>query len=174
MSHTPGIIGSTSGNGGSSSTVIDRTGTMAITDRDRRDLFTKLEATLGEDTADTLMQLLPNEPADQLVTRTDMHALGTGLRGEMAELRAELRGEMAELRAELRGEMAELRGEMTELRSELRGEMTDLRADVQVEISRLDSRITEFVVDIKAHTSRAILGGVVVNVATVLAAVGLT
>lgn len=167
MSHTPGIIGSTSGNGGSSSTVTDRTGTMAITDRDRRDLFTKLEATLGEDTADTLMQLLPNEPADQLVTRTDMHAFGTELRGEMAELRAELRGEMTELRNELRGEM-------TELRAELRGEMAELRADVQVEISRLDSRITEFVVDIKAHTSRAILGGVVVNVATVLAAVGLT
>ena len=128
---------------------------MAITNRDRRELFDRLEATLGEHTAETLMQLLPNEPADQLVTRTDMHAFG-------AELRAELRGEMAELRAELRGEMAELRGEMAEL-----------RADVQVEISRLHSRISEFTVDIKTHTSRAILGGVVVNVATVLTAVGL-
>ena len=125
---------------------------MATTDRARRDLFTRLEATLGEDPAETLMQLLPNEPADQLVTRTDMHAFG----------------------AELRGEMAELRGEMAELRGELRAEMAELRADVQVEISRLDSRITEFTVDIKTHTSRAILGGVVVNVMTVLAAVGLT
>jgi hypothetical protein len=122
---------------------------MAITDRERRDLFTRLEATLGPTSADTIMQLLPNEPADQLVTRTDMHAFGSQL-------------------------ASELRGDMAELRAELRGEMTELRADVQVEIGRLDARITEFATDIKAHTSRAILGGVVVNVATVLAAVGLT
>lgn len=55
------------------------------------------------------MELLPNEPADQLVTRTDMHAFGGELRGEMAELRAELRSDMAELRTELRGEMLDLR-----------------------------------------------------------------
>ena len=54
------------------------------------------------------MELLPTSPASQLVTRTDMHAFGTEIRGEMAELR----GEMAELRAELRGDMAELRGEI--------------------------------------------------------------
>ena len=47
------------------------------------------------------MELLPNQPADQLVTRTDMHAFGSELRGEMAELRGELRGEMTELRAEM-------------------------------------------------------------------------
>ena len=53
------------------------------------------------------MELLPHQPADQLVTRTDMHAFGDALR-------TELRGEMAELRAELRGEMTELRAEITE------------------------------------------------------------
>ena len=52
------------------------------------------------------MELLPNQPADQLVTRTDMHAFGTGLRGEMAELRAELRGEMAELRGDINTRLA--------------------------------------------------------------------
>ena len=55
------------------------------------------------------MELLPNEPADQLVTRTDMHAFGGELLGEMAELRAELRSDMAELRTELRGGMLDLR-----------------------------------------------------------------
>ena len=100
---------------------------MAITERDRRDLFNTLENALGSGPADKLMELLPNEPADQLVTRTDMHAFGGELRGEMAELRgemAELRGEMAELRAELRSDMAELR-------TELRGEMLDLRVHLQ-------------------------------------------
>ena len=93
---------------------------MAITERDRRDLFNTLENALGSEPADKLMELLPNEPADQLVTRTDMHAFGGELRGEMAELR----GEMAELRAELRSDMAELR-------TELRGEMLDLRVHLQ-------------------------------------------
>ena len=82
---------------------------MAITERDRRDLFNTLENALGSEPADKLMELLPNEPADQLVTRTDMYAFGGELRGEMAELRAELRSDMAELRTELRGEMLDLR-----------------------------------------------------------------
>jgi hypothetical protein len=43
---------------------------MAISERDRRDIYTGLEQTLGENIANTIMQLLPNQPADQLVTRT--------------------------------------------------------------------------------------------------------
>lgn len=41
------------------------------------------------------MELLPNQPADQLVTRTDMHAFGVELRGEMAELRADMTMKLA-------------------------------------------------------------------------------
>ena len=43
------------------------------------------------------MELLPTQPADELVTRADMHVSSAELRAEMAELRAE----MAELRAEM-------------------------------------------------------------------------
>ena len=71
--------------------------------------FELCQNALGSEPADKLMELLPNEPADQLVTRTDMHWFGGELRGEMAELRAELRSDMAELRTELRGEMLDLR-----------------------------------------------------------------
>jgi len=74
---------------------------MAITEQDRRDLFNGLEEAIGTEPANKLMELLPHQPADQLVTRTDMHAFGTELRGEMAELRSELRGEMTELRADI-------------------------------------------------------------------------
>ena len=63
---------------------------MATSDRERRDLFNGFESTHGQEFANTIMELLPNQPADQLVTRTDMHAFGTELRGEMAELRAEM------------------------------------------------------------------------------------
>ena len=79
--------------------------TMAISERERRDIYTGLEQTLGEHVANNIMQLLPHQPSNQLVTRTDMHAFGSELRGEMAELR----GEMAELRGEFKSEMARLR-----------------------------------------------------------------
>ena len=73
---------------------------MAISERERRDIYTGLEETLGEHVANNLMQLLPHQPTDQLVTRTDMHAFGSELRGEMAELRGEFKSEMARLRVD--------------------------------------------------------------------------
>lgn len=108
---------------------------MTISESDRRDLFNNLEVTLGGSAADTLMQLLPYQPADQLVTRVDMHAQTALLHGEMAELRADLTSEMAELRSEVRGDMAQLRtdltGDMAQLRSDVVGEVADLKVWVQ-------------------------------------------
>ncbi|NND04133.1 MAG: hypothetical protein HKN91_15235 [Acidimicrobiia bacterium] len=74
--------------------------TMAITERERRDIFNGFEATHGEEFANTIMELLPNQPADQLVTRTDMHAFGTELRGEMTELRADMIARFATAKVE--------------------------------------------------------------------------
>ena len=82
---------------------------MAVTEQDRRNIFNGLEATIGAEQANKLMELLPNTSANELVTRDDMHSFGTGLRGEIKGEMAELRGEMAELR----GEMAELRGDIS-------------------------------------------------------------
>ena len=97
---------------------------MSITERDRRDIYNGLEDSLGSDVANNLMQLLPHEPAGQLVTRTDMQANTIMLQAEMAELRAEMRSEMAELRAEMRSEMAELR-------ADLKGDMDRLHGTMQ-------------------------------------------
>ncbi len=81
---------------------------MAITERDRRNLFNHLEQALGSEPAENLMELLPSQPADELVTRADMHTFGSGLA-------AELRGEMADLRGELRSEMAQLRVDLNRM-----------------------------------------------------------
>ena len=125
---------------------ITRTGTMTISESDRRDLFNNLEVTLGGSAADTLMQLLPYQPADQLVTRVDMHAQTALLHGEMAELRADLTSEMAELRSDLTGEMAQLRtdvlGDMTQLRSDVLGDMAELRSDVVGHMADLRADLT--------------------------------
>ena len=64
---------------------------MPISERERRDIYTGLEQTLGEKVANNLMQLLPHQPTDQLVTRTDMHAFGSELRGEFKSEMANLR-----------------------------------------------------------------------------------
>ena len=93
---------------------------MAVSERDRRDAYTALEQAHGEKAANTIMQLLPNQPADQLVTRTDMHAFGSELRGEMAELRGEVRGDIARLDAKI-----------VALGGDLRTEMANLRVDTQ-------------------------------------------
>ena len=95
---------------------------MAISEAHRRDIFNGLEEAIGTEPANHLMELLPTQPADELVTRTDMHAFGTQLRGEMAELRAELKSDMTELRADM---------------TALRGDMNDRFATAKVETQRL-------------------------------------
>ncbi len=89
---------------------------MSISEGQRRLVHARLEESIGGDAADLLMQMLPYQSHDELVTRSD-HAATTTM----------LRGEMAELRAELRGEMVELRGEMAELRADVRSEVAGLQ-----------------------------------------------
>ena len=72
---------------------------MAITEQNRRDIFNGLEGAIGTEQANHLMELLPTSPTSQLVTRTDMHAFGTELRGEMAELRGEINTKLANAHA---------------------------------------------------------------------------
>ncbi len=143
---------------------------MATTDKNRRDLFNHLEEALGTDPAHTLMELLPLEPSNELVTRSDMHAFGTEVSSEMAELRAELRGEMSELRAELRGEMselrAELRGEMSDLRAGIRGDMAELRGEFRALEGRFDSKFAE----LQVNTQRLFAGAIAANVIAVVTA----
>ena len=105
---------------------------MSVTEQQRRMLYERLSDAIGDEAATVLTDLLPFQPFQELVTRQDLAATTTMLRGEMAELRAELKGEMAELRgemAELRGEMAELRGEMAELRGEFIGFKGEMKGE---------------------------------------------
>ena len=175
---------------------ITRTGTMTISESDRRDLFNNLEVTLGGSAADTLMQLLPYQPADQLVTRVDMHAQTALLHGEMAELRADLTSEMAELRSDLTGEMAQLRtdvlgdmaelrsdvvghmadlradltGDMAQLRSEVRGDMAQLRTDLTGDMAQLRSDVVGEVADLKVWVQRWVSGAAAVNLVALITA----
>ena len=109
---------------------------MSATHADRHAVYESLEPLVGEVVANTIMDLLPSRPESELVTRTDMLATATLLRGEMSELRSELRGEMADLRSELSGEMTELRGELAELRGEMIGEFGLVRSEMSTRFER--------------------------------------
>ena len=52
---------------------------------------------VGEDAANTIMELLPSQPHNELMTRQDAAATTAMLRGEMAELRADVSAQIAAL-----------------------------------------------------------------------------
>lgn len=92
---------------------------MSVTEFERHQIFQWYEEAMGSERAAIMMNLVPPVGWGEVATRTDLAALGNGLRGEMAVLRSELRGEMAALSSELRGEMTGLRGEMKAANAEL-------------------------------------------------------
>jgi len=131
---------------------------MAITEKQRRDLFTQLEVTLGTEPATTFMELVPTQPADTLVTRDDMHVFGVALR-------AELKSDMASLETRVIERMTmletRLNDKMTTLETSLNDKMTGLEIDLTKRMSSLESRLTTM-------TMRAIVASTVVNVGAVI------
>ncbi len=136
---------------------------MSINEQQRRLVYDGLESAFGDEFANSLMELLPYQPAASLVTREDLHANTAVTRGEMAELRSDLKGEMAELRAELKGEMAELR-------AELKGEMAELRGEFRALEARVESKIEAGVAQIQVSTQRMFMAALATNTIAVIAA----
>ena len=91
-----------------------------VSERQRLDLYGRLEETLGPEHAEVLMEYLPpvgwNDVArrhDIDLVRAEAQTLGTELRTEVQTLGAELRGEMAEVRVELRDLRVEVHEQMS-------------------------------------------------------------
>ncbi len=99
---------------------------MSVTEFERHQIFQWYEEAMGSERAAIMMNLVPPVGWGEVATRTDLAALGTGVRGEMAVLRSEMRGEMAELRGEMAVLRSEMRGEMAELRGEMKAGNADL------------------------------------------------
>ncbi len=89
-----------------------------VTDVRRRRLFDALVRELGEDSAETLMELLPPMDWSELARRAEMAAMDGRLTAELGGLRGEMGG--------LRGEMAELRGEVRALGARLDAQFAKL------------------------------------------------
>lgn len=103
---------------------------MAVDERARHQLHTRLDEVLGPEVTGTLMQYLPPVGWADVATTQDMtlaiDGLGHRLDADIANLRTELRTGLSGVRAE----MADLRTEMAHLRTETRAGAADLRVDM--------------------------------------------
>lgn len=112
---------------------------MSASDRDRLNLYQKLDEFLGTEEANTLMEHLPPVPWNEVATKSDVAASEFALRSDIEAMGKELRTEMAamgqELRAEMKAANSELRADMSMMRTELRAEMAVGFADIRTEMT---------------------------------------
>jgi hypothetical protein len=69
------------------------TGASLVTDAQRRHLYEGLTQAVGDERADTMMELLPPVSWSDVARRGDI----AELRGEVAQLRGEMKGQFAKL-----------------------------------------------------------------------------
>jgi hypothetical protein len=73
---------------------------VSITEYERHQVFQWCEQAMGPERAAIMMRLLPPVGWHDIATRTDLHALESGLRGEMHVLGSDLRAELRALNSE--------------------------------------------------------------------------
>lgn len=108
---------------------------MAVDERARHQLHTRLAEVLGPEVTGTLMEYLPPVGWADVATKQDLvtglDALGHRLDADIADLRTELRVGLAGVRTE----MADLRTEMAHLRTETRAGLADLGSELRSEMA---------------------------------------
>ena len=90
---------------------------MAITEKDRHELYRRLEEILGPDEANTLMEHLPPVGWADVATKDDLHQLESRLDTKIDNLDTRLSSRIDTLESDLHTEIADLK---TELHSTLR------------------------------------------------------
>lgn len=130
--------------------------TLTITERQRRNLFIRLEEVIGGDRADNLMQLLPRVPNDDQVTRADIIALAQTLDGRFLDHQAETKADFAQFRTEMCDEFRdfearsrdqaetfriEMRNEIGSFRNEIRGEFGSFKDEMRGEFGSFRDEI---------------------------------
>lgn len=113
---------------------------MSAQDRNRLNLYQKLDEILGTEEANTLMEHLPPIPWNEVATKGDVEASEVALKADIETMTTTLRIEMAAMGKDIRHEMAamgrDIRGELAAMGKEIRGEMqgfrTELKADIHV------------------------------------------
>lgn len=82
---------------------------MAVSERDRRILQQSLIARIGEQEADSLMELLPRVAPADLATNSDLLAV----KADMLAVKSELQSDLLAVKSELKSDLQVLRAELT-------------------------------------------------------------
>ena len=130
---------------------------MTVNDRSRLELHRKLEAVLGTEEADTLMEHLPPVTWHDVATKDDVRSSEAALRSELTLNAAVLRGEMnvgfADVRVEMNVGFADVRAEMN-----ARFGHVDARfAQVGAEITSLRGEMHTGFAEVSGEVHRAII-----------------
>lgn len=112
---------------------------MAAQDRNRLNLFQKLDEILGTEEANTLMEHLPPVPWNEVATKSDLLASEVALRSDIEALEKKLRADMTAMGKEIRADMnsanLELRADMSMMRTELCSEISVGLANIRTEMT---------------------------------------
>ena len=103
---------------------------MAIDERLRLSIHTRLTELLGSEEATALIEHIMPVPWHDVATKDDLRLMRT----DLENVRIELRSDMDNLRVELRSDMALLRRDMDVLRADMGRDMADLRTEVHQSI----------------------------------------
>ncbi len=143
---------------------------MTITEAERHLLYQRLEAVLGADEANVLMEHLPPVGWADVATKRDLDHLETVLRAEIANTELRL---CSELGAQISGVRSELGAQISGVRSELGAQISGVRSDLGAEVSGLRVELHTGVRDLRnqmfalfgAYTAVAAVAMVVVRLA---------
>ena len=130
-------------------------GTVAIDEAARHELYTRLDELLGPGPTSTLMSLLPPVGWADVATKDDLRSLENGLRAEITEVRATLGGEIGELRTEVRTGLAGMRTHVAGLETSLRTEIAEVRIEMHDSMRRLALTLVGAMVSISGITFAA-------------------
>lgn len=99
---------------------------MAVNERTRHALYEAARRTLGDEPAETLMEMLPPTGWADVATKHDLAALREWCDLRIQHVEDALRGEIRNTGATLRGEIQGVRGEIQGVRVEMRSETNRL------------------------------------------------
>ena len=112
-----------------------------ISDANRRRLYESLVKSIGPESSEVLMELLPPSGWSDLVTRTDLNSVRTELKTDIEITKTELRIEIQDLRTELKGDIqdlrTELKGDIQHLRTELKGDIRGIQGQIDGQLPKV-------------------------------------
>ena len=132
---------------------------MTITEAERHLLYQRLEAVLGADEANVLMEHLPPVGWADVATKRDLDHLETVLRAEIANTELRL---CSELGAQISGVRSELGAQISGVRSDLGAEVSGLRVELHTGVRDLRNQMFAL---FGAYTAVAAVAMVVVRLA---------